>query len=205
MHILPLYLKPLASIVGDRGALQGVQIRVSDDNTFYATATNSRCAIIVSGMCVVGSTEYPVIQAMKDAPSGEIESIIPADGWKTVFSSASKIMRKSTFDGLVVQIGKTVTTFFACGNGENMFKQLNNVEGVFPNVAKVIPSLSEARASVSLNAKKLALILNTVADIAASYDNEVVVEFHGDRLVIRAEVVDSVYVEAVIMAFSKKE
>src|SRR5580698_4478726 len=95
MHLLPTHLAALADVsdkkgAGGRFACAAVQLCVHGDNTFIASATDTKVLLRVYGPCVGPAEEYPDHPGMTTAPNDCSEALIPADACSKAFANDNK-------------------------------------------------------------------------------------------------------------------
>jgi hypothetical protein len=169
----------------------GVQLQVSDDNTFRAMATNGKTAIIAVGHCD-DAKRYPNIPALESAPNGETQAIVPAAAWKKAFGEAKRVRRagNSVLGNVATVMGEKVTTFASTDLERDCVSQPRNLEGKFPPVASVIPKEEEAVASFRITPKLLIDLLKAMHGINGDTDGGITIELHkGGRgmIALRSE------------------
>ena len=149
MHLLPTSLAKLADVSDARDStrfsLSSVHIRVHGDNTFIAEATDSKRVLRVTGPCLADPNEFPsaTVPNFDAAPNSGMEALIPASGWREVFSRATKITksnRKPEIAGVAVKIGKDATTFGAVDTfaAKTMCETVRHIEGRYPPIADIM-------------------------------------------------------------------
>ncbi len=146
MHLLPTSLAKLADVSDARDStrfsLSSVHLRVHGDNTFIAEATDSKRVLRVTGPCLADPNEFPstTVPNFDAAPNSGMEALIPASGWREVFSRATKSNKKPEIAGVAVKIGKDATTFGAADTfaAKTMCETVRHIEGRYPPIADVM-------------------------------------------------------------------
>ena len=128
-----------------RFSLSSVHIHVHGDNTFIAEATDSKRVLRVTGPCLADPNEFPsaTVPNFEAASNSGMEALIPASGWREVFSRPTKITKstkKPEIAGVAVKIGKDATTFGAVDTfaAKTMCETVKHIEGRYPPIADIM-------------------------------------------------------------------
>jgi hypothetical protein len=197
MHLLPLSLFRLAEhadrIDTARFALNGVLLRVCDDNTFEAVATDGKVLSWVTGPCVGPPEPRPEIPDFDTTPDGGSTAIVPADAWKRAFGWARKLAAKAPPDNpslrsVAVRIGTALTTFGASAGEYGWCESVENVIGRYPPYTDVIPPRGTGRDRFRVDPGLLSELLRTAAAFSPNDLPSVDIETHGEArpVVVRA-------------------
>ena len=199
MHLLPLSLGRLADHAARsdfRFAMSGVLLRVRDDNTFEAVATDARVLARATGPCVADPSAFPSIPALADAPDGLTEALIPPDTWKRAFTWARKLIGGTKPDNpaahsVAVRVGGERTTF-GVSDGEHPWTEAAaNISGRFPPYEDILRALPRGggRDRIVVDPGLLAQVLLTAGEFSPDRESpEVDVETFGQGrpVVVRA-------------------
>ncbi len=187
MNLLPNNLGTLANVCAKdntKYAMNGVHLRVHDDNTYRACSTDTKVGLMVTGPCGVADN-YPNIPALESAPNGATESLIPAKSWKNSFAAAKKIKTgfKPILQSVATVIGEKVTSLASTNLEAVTFEQPRNIEGRFPPLADVIPNAEKAKSTVAIDADKLKDLLTALVPFTCGEYNRIDLEIHGNEKV----------------------
>ncbi len=189
MHLLPVNLGPLAKLAstGDgRFSMSAVHLRVHDDNTYLAEATDGRYAARVSGPCN-DAAEYPEIPALQAAPNGRTEALIASKDWDAACKTAEKATRrvhksKTELKSLAVVIGETTATLVSTDLATVNLAQPMQVEGRYPDIANVFPAPENHLKTLRVDAKRLAQLLAVAAEYTGDDEyNTVEISLYGNN------------------------
>jgi len=221
MHLLPTHLAALADVsdkkgAGGRFACSAVQLRVHGDNTFIASATDTKVLLRVYGPCVGPANEYPDHPGMTTAPDGSSEALIPADAWSKAFANANKITKKTrqtNIKTVAVKMSKEMATFGTTNLESYPVEQTRLVEGRFPPAADIVDmTRKHAKPSVWVDPIHMAKALKAIAAVGCD-ETEMRVELRinandvGKPMMLLAERPDGIKAEAIVMPLEpeKKE
>ena len=148
-----------------RYILQAVLIEETE-NGLKATATDGRMLAQVEDKAgTMTADDFPVLEAMKNAPNGAKKALIPAAALAGV-----KFPRKSTLPILsmaLASLGETQSTFATTDLETANVQPARNIEGNFPAYEQVIPTgknVGQVKMSVDLMVRALKVLKDTGAD-----------------------------------------
>ena len=189
MHLLPTNLASLADLCpkeSTKFALVGVHLRVHGDGTYIAESTDAEMLLRVTGSVVDDAAKYPEVSALKAAPNGEMETIVPAASWSKHFRAAAKLTKKRALANrpdlrsVPVVIGKSQTTMAATDLEQTAVEVAQNVEGRFPPVAEVFPKGSPA-ITFAVDPVRLVALLKALLPFCDDGCQNVVFQVHADQ------------------------
>ena len=177
LHLLPFSIARLAEHADVKGsasrfALNGVMVEFGSDNTFKATATDTKQLVHVEGQCVAPPDEYPAscIPALAHSPNGASKALIPSSFWRESFQKAKKLTRKAhqtALKSVAVVAGDKTTTMAATDIDSATCDTTLNLEGRFAPYEDIIRKANrdgDRVLKVAVDPKLLISVLATIAD-----------------------------------------
>lgn len=157
--LIPSNLAPLCKIAPKNGkaryaATSGVRLSRSGE-TYKAESTDGRRAIQVSGPCPHPYQDFLEVPAVTTAPNGALSAIVPADELVRISKEVPKQFDKPAHGCIAVALGEKITTLCSADVESASIRQPRNVEGVFPNIDKVLPA-EPPTATINVDADLLA-------------------------------------------------
>jgi hypothetical protein len=180
MHLLPTTLGRLADLAQEpsrRWVTSAVHLRVREDNSFVAEATDTKCLLRVTGPCVAPASEFPdSVPGLNTAPNGQASALVPAAAWKKTFAAARKLtarVRNGPMAAVAVKIGEKVTTFGATNAASHQCESVENGDGKFPPTDDILDARRDGAVKMAFAVDPLILadLLRTIADTTCSEDD----------------------------------
>jgi|GEM_PF-7049287 len=174
MHLLPLLLGRLADHA-DREtakyALGAVFLRLNNDNTFEAVATDTKTLVRVTGPCVAPPGDYPIFAELAEAPDDGTTALIPVFIWRQAFTWARKLTARMEVTNpacrsVAVRIGPQETTFGVSDGEHPWWERATNSTGRYVPYQDVITkALAEPlNTQFAVDPTRMAQLLTTAAD-----------------------------------------
>jgi hypothetical protein len=171
MHLIPLRMAKMADVCSSdsgRFATNGIKVWLHDDGGFRMAATDClRLIEYTSPPSETRADEFPRWDALKAAPNGAKNAIIPAPAFKQFFGDAAKIIPKrlgsnKAIGHVAVVLGKEQTTFAATDLERRKLESVAHVDGKFVPVDDIWPTKRPA-VVVRFDANLMANTLKTIA------------------------------------------
>jgi hypothetical protein len=183
MHLLPLNIAKLVNVADQkdstRFALSAVHLKLNDNGSFLAEATDSKRLIRVRGTVHEVREEYPQHGPFDAAPEtpGKSRFLVPQAAWQRAFTMANKVGKRARHKPILktvaVKLAETAT-FAATDLDSYPVEQTREIEGRYPPVDDILKqSCREAGFEFSVDAKMFGELLLAMASMQGGDDKSV--------------------------------
>jgi hypothetical protein len=203
VHLLPLSLGRLADLAARPGltakfALDAVLLKLHDDNTFEAVATDAKSLVCVRGLCVAPAADFPLFPELASAPDDGTSALVPAEVWKRVFTWGRKLTTRKDVTNpacrcVAVRIGTSETTFGLSDERNPWSEAAAHVPGRYVPYEEVIANFLQQpladRFAVSVDPVRLGWLLRIAAEFCDPSAPRADVETHGPQRILTVRAV----------------